>query len=642
MARLGRVLSAAVIVGAGAALLPTSAFAQTSGQQSAHQPEAQVSRVARLSAGAITGVVLDERGGPVAGARVMATGATMALAFTDKSGRFQTETLPAGEYVVRAHRSGFMASKREVVRVGGTITAAPQLQMRRLETATGTSGNVEAPLPSRPIIAAGFNLPAGEPTKEASTEGAKEDHPHSETEWRLRHIKRSILKDQSNAIVLAGNDADFSDESVFGRAIGGAANIASYATSLFTDLPLTGEVNFLTTSALGPGQLFAGDGLPRGIAYLSLGAPTTAGDWTIRAAMSEGDLASWIVAGSFVSKAGPLHSYTVGLSYSTQDYNGGNPIALAAMRDGSRNAAEIYGFDRWKVTPWFELDYGTRFARYDYIDQRGLLSPRLGFTVEPLKGTRMSALVTQRMVVPGAEEFLPRAITGPALPPERTFAPFDGRQMRVERARGLELALEHQFDDAYVIAVHRFEQRVDDQLVTMFHLVPEGSPESIGHYYVGNIGSFNASGWGVRLSTPPSARISGAIDYRVARANWTSIDRSLNAMAPAVVRPETEDIHDITTSITTDIPETATRFYLVYRVNTAFTRSSDLSHPGMDVRFDMQVNQALPFAVPGTKWEVLVGLRNLFRDPNDPASVYDELLVVRPPKRVIGGFLVKF
>ncbi len=642
MARLGRVLSAAVIVGAGAVLLPTSAFGQTSGQQETRQPEAQISRVARMSAGAITGIVLDERGEPIAGARVMATGATMALAFTDKSGRFRTEALPAGEYIIRAHRSGFIASKREVVRVAGSIATAPQLHMRRLEVPTGTSGKDDTPLPSRPIIAAGFNLPAGETTREASNkDDSKEGHPHSETEWRLRHIKRSILKDQSNAIVLAGNDAGFSDESVFDKAIGGAASFASYATSLFTDYPLTGEVNFLTTSALGP-DLFAGDGLPRGIAYLSLGAPTPAGDWTVRAAMSEGDLASWIVAGSFVSKAGPSHSYTVGLSYSTQDYNGGNPIALAAMRDGSRNATELYGFDRWKVTRWFELDYGSRFARYDYIDQRGLLSPRLGFTIEPVKGTRMSALVAQRMVVPGAEEFLPRAITGPALPPERTFAPFDGRQMRVERARGLELALEHQFEEAYVISVRRFEQRVDDQLVTMFRLAPEGSPESIGHYYVGNVGSFNASGWGIRVSTPPSARVSGAIDYRVARANWTSIDTTFTELAPAVVRPETEDIHDITTSVKTDIPETATRFYLIYRVNTAFTRSSDLTRPGIDVRFDMQVNQALPFGVAGTKWEVLLGLRNLFRDPDDPASVYDELLVVRPPKRVIGGFLVKF
>jgi hypothetical protein len=39
---------------------------------------------------------------------------------------------------------------------------------------------------------------------------------------------------------------------------------------------------------------------------------------------------------------------------------------------------------------------------------------------------------------------------------------------------------------------------------------------------------------------------------------------------------------------------------------------------------------------------VLFGLRNLFRDPSDPGSVSDELLVVRPPKRVVGGFLVRF
>jgi hypothetical protein len=363
MARLGRVLSAAVIVGAGAALLTATAYAQTPGQSSARGPEAQISRAERPSAGVITGFVLDERGNPVAGARVLATGVTMALAFTDKSGRFQTEALPAGEYIIRAHRSGFMASRREVVRVGASVTTAPQLQMRRLEdTATGTSGSDDTPLPSRPIIAAGFGLPSGETAREAASRGdSKDGHPHSETEWRLRHVKRSILKDQSNAIVLAGNEPGFGDESIFGRAMGGAASFASYATSLFTDYPLTGEVNFLTTSALGTGQsLFAGDGLPRGIAYLSLGAPTPAGDWTVRAAMSEGDLASWIVAGSFVSKAGPSHSYTVGLSYSTQDYKGGNPIALAAMRDGSRNAAELYGFDRWKVTRWFELDYGTR------------------------------------------------------------------------------------------------------------------------------------------------------------------------------------------------------------------------------------------------------------------------------------------
>ena len=641
MARLNRVLTAAAIVGAGAALLPGSVLAQASARQSSDSP-APVARVARLSAGTIIGVVSDEHGGPIAGARVTAVGATMALAFTDKSGRFETETLPPGDYVVRAHHTGFAASRREIVRVGGAPAAVPKLEMRRLDATAATTGTSDgAPLSSRPIIAAGFGLPTAEVVA-AGSDPSKDSHPHTETDWRLRHIKRSILKDRSNAIVLASDAPDISDESIFGRAMGGAASFANYASSLFTDLPLRGEVNLLTTSTFGQDMLSSST-LPHGIAYLALGAPTPAGDWTVRAAMSEGDLASWIVAGSFVSKAGHAHAYNVGMSYSTQEYQGGNPIALAAMRDGSRNAAELFAFDRWRVTPWFELDYGSRYARYDYMPaERGLVSPRLGFTIEPVKGTRFSALVTQRMVAPGAEEFLPRAITGPALPPERTFAPFDDPPMRAERARGLEVAFEHQFDDAYVLSVRRFQQSVDDQLVTMFRVVPQGSPESVGHYYVGNVGSFTASGWGVRLSTPPSMRVSGALDYSVARADWLSRNPLLAAMAPAVVRAESEDIHDITTSVKTDIPETATRFYLIYRINTAFTRSSDLSRPGMDARFDVQVNQTLPFAVAGTQWEVLVGLRNLFRDANDPASIYDELLVVRPPKRVIGGFLVKF
>jgi hypothetical protein len=43
-----------------------------------------------------------------------------------------------------------------------------------------------------------------------------------------------------------------------------------------------------------------------------------------------------------------------------------------------------------------------------------------------------------------------------------------------------------------------------------------------------------------------------------------------------------------------------------------------------------------------SEWEVLLAIRSLFREPLTGGSVYDELLVVRPPKRVVGGFLVRF
>ena len=642
MARLGRVLSAAIVVGT--AVVPASVLAQTgSPSLQGRSTAARAAKSAPLApspavtVGSIRGVVNDERGAPVRGALVSAIGATMSSAITDQAGRFAIDALPAGDYVVRAHLTGFTASKRESVRVTNSPAVVPQLQMRRLAPVVGTSG--EKTLASRPIVAAGFGLPQPDTETESAEGAGKDGHPHSELAWRLRHLKRSILKNESGAVVATSEEPD-PQSSILARAIDSATTLA---TALFTEVPLTGEVNLLTSSAFAPGELFGGEGPPRGIAYFAIGSPTPAGAWAVRAAMSEGDLASWVIAGSFASQVGTSHSYSVGLSYATQEYQGGNPAALTATSDGGRNAGEVFAFDRWTVKPWLALDYGARFARYGYLDQNrgGLLSPRLGVTVEPYEHTRVSALVVQHMVAPGAEEFLPRVVTGPALPPERTFAPFIGTEMRAERSRLMEVQLEREFQGAYVIGIRRFHQNVDDQLVTLFRVSPAGEPESVGHYYVANIGNFDADGWSFRVSSPATSRVRGSIDYAIARATWTSRNRMIGELIPSVLRPENEHIHDITTSVHTNIPETATRFYVVYRINNAFSRSND-PNPGIDGRFDVQVNQALPFGVAGTKWEVLVGMRNLFRDPVDPASVYDELLVVRPPKRVVGGFLVRF
>jgi hypothetical protein len=358
--------------------------------------------------------------------------------------------------------------------------------------------------------------------------------------------------------------------------------------------------------------------------------------------MSEGDLASWIVAGSFVSKLKASHSYTVGLSYSTQEYQGGNPAALAAVTDSSRNVGQIYGFDTWQISPSIAIDFGGRYSRFDYLERRALLSPRLGVTFEPVKGTRVHAGVAQRMIAPGAEEFLSPGM-GPWLPPERTFAPLSG-ELRPERTRYVNVGFEQDIGQAYVVGVRRFFQSVDDQLVTLFGLTLPGGPQSLGHYYVTNVGALDADGWAMRFSSPAAARVQAAVDYSITQARWATLTDTglLGSWAPSAIRPQREDIHDITTSVQTQIPETATRVFVVYRVSNGYARHTHPDRPGLDGRFDVQVNQALPFDVAGTRWEVLLGLRNLFRDPTEPGSVYDELLVVRPPKRVVGGFLVRF
>ena len=592
--------------------------------------------------GRVSGSVSDERGGPLPGAMVSLLGVTMAATVADEAGQFTLEALPAGEYILRAHMNGFSASPRQLVRVG-TGASVFKLQLRRIEAPVATTGS--GPVEARPIVAAGFSLPSGtQPAPAESPEEGDGDHPHGESAWRLRHIKRSILKDRNAGVVLADGEGPAAEASIFGRT---APGTPSFAAAVFGGLPFSGEVNFLTTGAAGAGDLLSTVGVPRGVAYLALGAKTTRGEWAVRAAMSEGELSSWIVAGAFKSRP-RTHSYDFGLSYSTQEYQGRNPVALAAVTDGSRNVGELYGVGRWAVAPRLTLEYGGRYAHYDYLDQRALFSPRASVTIEPLRSLRLRTSVSQRRLAPGAEEFLSPRAAGPWLPPERTFAALSaaggGDAFRVERARALDFTIEREFDGAYVFGVRRFYQTVDDQLVTLFGLDLPSGPRSVGHYYVASAGAVDADGWAVRVSSLSTGRVRGSLEYSRTTAHWLSHGEmaAFAAWAPGAIRDTADELHDVTTSIETDIPETATRVFVLYRLNTGYIRGQDSTGPGLDGRFDVQVNQAIPLSLAGTKWEVLVGVRNLFRDPLQSGSVYDELLVIRPPTRVVGGVLVKF
>ena len=71
----------------------------------------------------------------------------------------------------------------------------------------------------------------------------------------------------------------------------------------------------------------------------------------MRGALTQADISSWIVAGAYTTRAPGRHRYDLGLSYSTQRYDGGNPLALRDVTDGSRNAGTVYGLRQFAITP---------------------------------------------------------------------------------------------------------------------------------------------------------------------------------------------------------------------------------------------------------------------------------------------------
>ena len=79
----------------------------------------------------------------------------------------------------------------------------------------------------------------------------------------------------------------------------------------------------------------------------------------------------------------------------------------------------------------------------------------------------------------------------------------------------------------------------------------------------------------------------------------------------------------------------------MYKLNSGFAGDPH-ELQSADGRFDFQLRQGLPFISGAGNWEMLVGVRSLFRTAFDDRSFYDELFVVRPPKRVMGGLQVRF
>jgi hypothetical protein len=113
---------------------------------------------------------------------------------------------------------------------------------------------------------------------------------------------------------------------------------------------------------------------------------------------------------------------------------------------------------------------------------------------------------------------------------------------------------------------------------------------------------------------------------------------------PSAVRPARERLHDVTSTFEATIPETETRVLVAYRLNSAFAHgAADGLSPILDGRFNVQLRQALPFQpINGSHVEFLMSVSNLFRDPQQAGSFYDELLTVRTPRRLMGGVQVRF
>jgi hypothetical protein len=569
---------------------------------------------------ALAGLVSDELGQPLGGATVSVFGKSLSrgalTAVTDEKGRFELAGIPPGMYRLRAYLSGFLPSAfaRVVIEEGAGHVGTILMSLSRLESSLSQEDYVEE-------------------TGESRTA--------AELRWVVQHTDRNVLKETEETVAIAdlhsweenpGFDSDFSLSSLSGEF---GIRAATYDEGL---------EEF-------PG---AGAGLDARLAYARLFIPGN-GDahWLVSAQLLESALSSWAGRAEYVSSDLGGHRLATGVTYGNflygdlGDFRPPESVLGKGLRD-QRSAewfGSVYTSDSFLVGP-ATVHAGIAFQYFDYLDREAYVSPRFEVSYPLGSGERtvLRGIVDHRLQAPGGEDIgllsqvAYGGVYGPA--PAR-------RSLRAESTTTLALGLEHRLSNRTSLAVRLFEEKATDQLVRAF--LDDGIQGGAGHFVVANHGDFRTRGVGVALAQTLGP-MEGSVGYTFGKVLGP-------AMPAAVLAPPSAEsdqglasepeIHDVTTTLGTSIDSTQTRLQAAYRViyhpGLMQGVSSSLNRGNVDSRFSVQVFQLLPFVGwNGTKWELMVAVRNLFYDDIEKASILDELSVIDAPRRVLGGVTVRF
>ena len=554
-------------------------------------------------------------GEPLVGALVSIFGSNLGsaglIAFTDEKGRFRIAGLEPGWYSIRTYLSGFLPSHYARVEVDDAGSAVTPISV---QMAPSDENQIE-------------ERPHGEPT-------ALDDYQEkvAEFQWLLRHGKRNVLHQQA-ADGGAEEDVVVEEVVVYPAEPSGELGLFAFERGLH-DFPTS------------PGEVDAQ------LAYARFNIPTgPASEWIVSAQLLESALSSWAAQAEFVTESSPGQQISAGVAYGNHTYGDfdGSPAPLGGMHDGPATGSRtsewfgsVFGAHRFRIGA-ADVGAGLTYHHYSYLDRSSYAAPRLdvSLALDDASTTFLRGLFDYRVLAPGGEDLdlLARMVSadflGTAERGERglTAETTVRYQVSVERGLGGESAVE----------VRVFQENVRDSLLKAYLKRP-GSDGAPGHYLVMNRGDMLARGVGLTVSREFGGVV-GSLGYTF------GMGRALNEDVGAFEAAKDERIHDLTTTVRTEIDQTHTRVLAVYYLSKHPSLAPSVARRGteapqgavLDSRFNLQVHQLLPFfGWNSTEWELVLAVRNLFYEDVENGLFIDEISVVEPPARVMGGVTVHF
>ena len=556
-------------------------------------------------ASSLTGQVSDEQGQPLVGALVSVFGQSVAggalIAITNKEGRFNVANIPPGLYRLRAYLSGFSPSAYAKVLIHGGVVGATSVLMK-LTALEGSENSLD--VTERTI---------------------------GELKWLVSHEDRNILKSKEAGFLI---DLEKRTQDV----------------SVWQDfqMPFIGETGFMSSVDSRSLQFIPGigNGLDASMAFASVQVPTTTSNyWLVGAQVLDASLPSWVGHVEYVNRDLLRdHRLVAGMAY-------GN--SLNGMMEGFQpqiGAVTNGGVSATSMTEWFgrafasdhftigrlDVEAGLDFQYLGYLDSSSYLSPtfRLSYALDKNRKTMMHGDLDYQVLAPGSADI--------AILSQMGHSDFAGigqgpQTIKAERAMRYQLALERHVGRQASVEVKVFQERASDQLVKTY--LDANAAVGTRRFAVTNQGDFLTRGVGLWISQR-FAGMEGTVGYTY------GIGRALSTSHQMTKTRLNDDIHDLTTTVVTEIARTSTRLQAAYRLfshPSFFRRQEYVGHNTVDSRFNLQVVQVLPFiGWNGTRWEVMVALRNLFYDDFAGTPFLDEIAIIDAPKRVLGGVTIHF
>jgi TonB dependent receptor/Carboxypeptidase regulatory-like domain len=434
-----------------------------------------------------------------------------------------------------------------------------------------------------------------------STTAQATDETRRELRWLVRHKRRSVLEDDSAQP---------------------PAKDPAPSTADVGLLDLSGSVEVVTT----PDSAYEPDGTHHGVGVVRLhGRLTDGATWSLGGLMAEADARTWRMAGEFVIDAGGGHMLRAGTGYGSRYMH-----AIDGKRVDDEAVGALFLEDSWKIGNRVTATAGGRFSYLGFLTDKSHLDPAASFELHPDATTRLGVSVSTKTLAPGGDLLtLSTLSTSPAV----TWASLDP-QLRPEHTIRYEVALTEDKGSSFVRA-NSFYENVDHRLVNAFEhgLAPVLT--------IGNRAPAAARGMGLTVGRRFGKALATSVTYTFGHT-W-AVTRPAGLVdddALSLASPAEGDFQDLSARLEASL-DTSTRVVAYYRVNRLSPQHSQATLNRQ--RFDVQLSQGLPFlnSLLRAQCELLLAMRNLFYEV-DEGAMLDEVAVLDPPRRVVGGVSVRF